>query len=419
MRVTIVVLLLVHYALSLNNGLVRTPPMGWLAWERYRCNTNCAQFPDDCIGEKLFMRMADRLVSDGWRDVGYEYVNIDDCWPSRERDANGRLVGNSTRFPSGIKALADYVHSKGLKLGIYSDCGKLTCGGYIASGGNEKIDAETFAAWGVDMLKYDGCYSNETSRKVNYPLMGAELNKTGRPIVYSCSWPAYEGGLPPKVNYTELNAICNLWRNYGDIQDSWDDVVDIMNWWGDNQDVLIPAAGPGGWNDPDMLIGGDYTLSLDQTKTQFGMWAMLAAPLFMSNDLSKLEPDIKTVLQNRDVIAVNQDVLGVQGRRFIKQDSIQVFSKPLDKGEFAVAAFSTRTDGTPHAIKFSLNDLKISGAKFYSLFDLFESKHLGKYSTAEELDIYVDPNGISMFRASPISVENIFVEEVFEINENF
>uniref|UniRef100_A0A3Q4I1U0 Alpha-galactosidase n=1 Tax=Neolamprologus brichardi TaxID=32507 RepID=A0A3Q4I1U0_NEOBR len=204
--------------------------------------------------ENLFTDMADRLAEDGWKELGYVYVNIDDCWSSKQRDNQGRLQPDPKRFPGGIKKLAHYLHNRGLKLGIYGDMGKLTCRGYPGTPLDKiELDAQTFADWEVDMFKYDGCYSNATEQELGYPLMSKALNATGRPIGYSCSWPAYQGGLPPKVNYTQLGEICNLWRNYDDIQDSWDSVLNIVDWFSENQDVLTPAAGPGRWNDPDMV----------------------------------------------------------------------------------------------------------------------------------------------------------------------
>ncbi|XP_039346578.1 alpha-N-acetylgalactosaminidase-like isoform X4 [Mauremys reevesii] len=304
---------------SLDNGLLRTPPMGWLPWERFRCNTDCKTDPGNCISEYLIKAMADKMAEDGWKELGYEYVNLDDCWSAKERDSQGRLQPDPDRFPSGIKALADYIHSKGLKFGIYSDMGNYTCMGYPGTTLDTiDTDAKTFAEWEVDMLKLDGCYSNSSVKAIGYPKMSIALNKTGRPIAYSCSWPAYEGGLPPKVNYTVLGDICNLWRNFGDIQDSWESVLNIIEWYGNNQDKLQPAAGPGRWNDPDMLIIGNFGLSYEQSKVQMALWAILAAPLFMSSDLRTISEDAKYILQNKLLIYINQDSLGIQGQRIMQ-----------------------------------------------------------------------------------------------------
>lgn len=407
---------LICQSTGLDNGLARKPPMGWLSWERFRCVTDCEKYPDSCISEKLFMRMADSLSEDGWLAAGYELVNIDDCWSSKSRDIHKKLQPDPNRFPNGIPALAKYVHDKGLKLGIYGDYGTETCGGYPGSMGHEEDDAETFASWGVDMLKFDGCYSNSTQQAVGYPLMGQKLNATGRPIIYSCSWPAYQGGLPPKVNYTELGEICNLWRNYGDIQDSFEDVVDIINWWGDHQDVLIPAAGPGMWNDPDMLIGGNFGLSYDETKLQFGMWAMLAAPLFLSADLQSIAPNIKDLLQSKEIINIDQDPLGIQGRRVRTDDKIQLWVRPLVGEQQAIAVMSTRTDGVPYTYSFTLRELGIKKpASKYVVMDIFK-KDEKELRLDDVIEVSVDPSGIVMLKAIPFTLlREEYVEVEFDI----
>ncbi|XP_058013846.1 alpha-N-acetylgalactosaminidase-like isoform X7 [Ahaetulla prasina] len=262
----------------LDNGLLRTPPMGWEPWLRFKCNTDCAKDPENCISEHLIKAMADRLAVDGWKELGYEYVTLDDCWAAGKRDVRGRLQADPQRFPSGMKALADYVHSKGLKFGIYSDLGNATCAGYPGTTlDTVETDANTFAEWGVDMLKLDGCFSDSSLKAIGYPKMSRALNQTGRPIALSCSWPAYEGGLPPKVNYTLLGQICNFWRNYADIEDTWDSLFHIIEWYGDNQDILQPASGPGRWNDPDMkqnfevwkrpLVNGQYAVAVLNNRT--------------------------------------------------------------------------------------------------------------------------------------------------------
>ncbi|XP_043535922.1 alpha-N-acetylgalactosaminidase isoform X2 [Chiloscyllium plagiosum] len=361
------VILLSSCGHSLDNGLMRTPPMGWLAWERFRCNTDCDNDPENCISERLFMDMADRLAEDGWKELGYQYVNIDDCWAAKERDSEGRLVADPIRFPSGIKALAEYVHAKGLKLGIYGDLGTYTCGGYPGTTLDQiELDAHTFASWGVDMLKLDGCYSNSSTKALGYPLMSKALNATGRPIAFSCSWPAYEGGLPPLVNYTLLGEICNLWRNYADIDDSWESVRGIINWYSRHQDVLQPVAGPGKWNDPDMLIIGNFGLSYEQSKSQMALWAILAAPLFMSNDLRAITLKEASILQNKLLIRISQDPLGVQGQMLLKgKNNIEVWMRQLSSSTMALAFFSQRTD-MPYHYTTSLGQLNITAPQLFS-----------------------------------------------------
>ncbi|XP_069014487.1 alpha-N-acetylgalactosaminidase [Embiotoca jacksoni] len=384
---------------ALDNGLMRTPPMGWMAWERFRCDIDCENDTKNCISENLFMDMADRLFEDGWRELGYVYVNIDDCWSSMERDKQGRLQSDPKRFPGGIHKLARYLHDRGLKLGIYGDMGTHTCGGYPGTTLDKiEIDAQTFADWEVDMFKFDGCYSNATEQAKGYPLMSKALNATGRPIGYSCSWPAYQGGLPPKVNYTQLGQICNLWRNYGDIQDSWDSVLNIVDWFFENQDVLILAAGPGRWNDPDMLIVGDFGLSMDQSRAQMALWAIMAAPLLMSNDLRTISSGARSILQNKMAIGINQDVLGIQGRRIVKEKSgIDVFWRPLSEDASALVFFSRRHD-MPYRYQTSLHKLNYT-AGIYKIRDVFTDKIMVmKQST--DFVVSVNPTGVVMWYVS-------------------
>ncbi|XP_006011833.1 alpha-N-acetylgalactosaminidase-like [Latimeria chalumnae] len=406
MRLILVLFLLILAgpSLCLDNGLMRTPPMGWLAWERFRCNTDCKNDPENCISEKLFKAMADKLVEDGWKKLGYVYVNIDDCWSAKTRDAQGRLQPDPERFPSGIKVLADYVHSKGLKLGIYGDMGKYTCGGYPGTTLDTiEIDAKTFAEWEVDMLKFDGCYSNSSVKAIGYPKMKAALNATGRPIAYSCSWPAYDGGLPPEVNYTLLGEICNLWRNYGDIQDSWDSVMKIIEWYGDNQDVLQPAAGPGKWNDPDMLIIGDFGLSYDQSKAQMALWTILAAPLFMSNDLRSISDKAKYLLQNQLAIYINQNPLGKPGVQIMKSQRFEVWKRTLSNGEYAVAFFHKATDGMPRPFLVNLALLHITDCtEGYKVYDVFDLAFMGDFTALKLMILKINPTGVVLLFFRPL-----------------
>ncbi|CAH0551475.1 unnamed protein product [Brassicogethes aeneus] len=324
---------LVNPAFSLDNGLALTPPMGWLTWQRFRCETDCANHPNECINESLIKSMADQMASKGYLEAGYEYIIVDDCWASKERDMHGRLQGDLERFPSGMKALADYVHEKGLKFGIYGDYGNFTCGGYPGSLQYLETDAMTWADWGVDYLKLDGCYVELEGIDQGYGMMTKFLNQTGRPIVFSCSFPAYVG---IKANLSAAVEYCNLWRNYGDISDTFEDVKDIADWFGDNQKQLMPFAGPGHWNDPDMLLIGNFGLSLEQSKHQMTIWAILAAPLIMSVDLRAISDESADILQHPKLIRINQDPLGIQGElvkivSLIKGNSTPVFFSTLLK----------------------------------------------------------------------------------------
>ncbi|CAG9863499.1 unnamed protein product [Phyllotreta striolata] len=395
-------------AVCLDNGLARTPPMGWMHWQRFRCLVDCDIYPDECISEKLFRAMADHMVSDGYLAAGYEYVMIDDCWADKERDAKGRLQPDPDRFPSGIKNLSDYIHGKGLKFGMYADYGLRTCAGYPGSLLYLERDADTFAEWEVDYLKFDGCYSDWQFIDKGYIQMGKYLNATGRPIVYSCSWPAYQEPNGMQSNYTSLAETCNLWRNWDDIDDGWNNVTEILDWFSSNQDRLAPFSAPGHWNDPDMLIIGNYGLSLEQSKAQMAIWSIMAAPLIMSVDLRTIRPEFRDILLNRDVIAVNQDPLGVMGKLILKRKNIDIWTKPLSdtadgRSRVAIGLMSHRVDGYPYRIGFTLGELNITSPRGFNLKDLFDEnlKH-PVYSDSEKIYVRVKPTGGTLLVATSL-----------------
>lgn len=385
---------------ALDNGLALTPPMGWLAWERFRCNTDCANDPYNCISQTLFMQMAEVMAYEGYLNAGYDFVSLDDCWLAHERDEQGRLQPDPDRFPSGIPALANFIHSKGLNFGIYEDLGNKTCAGYPGVLGHLETDANTFAEWGVDYVKLDGCYSTPADRDEGYPEFGMHLNHTKRPIVYSCSWPAYTSD----PNYTAIIKSCNLWRNYNDIQDSWDSLTNIIDHYGDNQDDLAPLAGPGHWNDPDMLLIGNYGLSYDQAKTQMAIWSILAAPLIMSADLREMRPEFKDILLNHRVIAIDQDPLGIQGRRVSKSGSIETWLRPVtpaDKDNYSYAvAILNRGTSTPTRVTFTLKSLGMTSADGYFVEDLFEDVVGVSVMPSDPITISVNPSGVVMLKCS-------------------
>ena len=336
------------------NGLALRPPMGWNSWNKFGCN----------IREDLVRQAADQMVESGLRQAGYEYVLIDDCWQG-ERDAEGRITADPVKFPSGIRALSDYVHSKGLKFGIYSDAGVKTCGGRPGSRGHEYQDAIQYAAWGVDYLKYDWCATGTQDARASYLTMSDALRSTNRPIVFSmCEW----GTARP---WLWASAVGNLWRTTGDIWDHWQgkktyslgmmDIVDL-------QVGLSSFAGPGHWNDPDMLEVGNGGMTAEEYQTHFSLWAELAAPLIAGNDLSKMTPETKSILTNAEVIAVDQDALGKQGDRVAKQGDVEVWSRPLANGGRSVVLLnrgeaahdvSVRWQdlGYPEGLKLRVRDL--------------------------------------------------------------
>ncbi|CAO2601493.1 Naga [Lemmus lemmus] len=397
---TVLLLALVTQVLMLENGLLRTPPMGWLAWERFRCNIDCNQDPKNCISERLFMEMADRLAQDGWRDLGYVYLNIDDCWIGG-RDAKGRLLPDPKRFPHGIAFLADYAHSLGLKLGIYEDMGKMTCMGYPGTTLDKvELDAETFAEWKIDWLKLDGCFSTAKERAQGLHLLASPAGRWPLGIRVMC------GVLAPtfpniQVNYTLIANICNLWRNYDDIQDSWKSVLSILDWFVKYQDILQPVAGPGHWNDPDMLLIGNFGLSFEESRAQMALWTVLAAPLFMSTDLRTISPQNIDILQNPLMIKINQDPLGIQGRRIFKSKSqIEVFKRPLSNGASALVFFSRRTD-MPYRFHSSLLELNFPGSREYEGQNVFTGDVISKLKSETNFTVIINPSGVVMWYLYP------------------
>ncbi len=313
--------------------LALTPPMGWNSWNKFGPNVN----------EQMIREMADAMVSSGMKAAGYEFINIDDTWEGY-RDSLGFIHPDSTRFPHGMKALADYVHSKGLKLGIYSDCGDKTCAGRIGSRGHEYQDALSYAKWGIDYLKYDWCNTEGINPVGAYTTMRDALYATGRPIVFSiCEW----GSSKPWLWAEEVG---NLWRTTGDISANFDHNIDHGTWIQlsvmsilDLQNGLRKYAGPGHWNDPDMLeVGNGMTNNED--RAHFSLWCMLAAPLIAGNDLRDMTPETKEILENKEVIAVDQDSLGIEGFRYSSADSIEIWFKPLERGDWAMC-FLNRSVG--------------------------------------------------------------------------
>ena len=307
-----------------------SPPMGFLSWERFRCQTNCRAFPDDCISENLYKSIADALVEGGFARAGYNRVHIDDCWSASDRDpATGALVADPERFPNGgIQGLSKYLQQRGLALGLYTDAGPRTCAGYPGSGnGNQAIDAATFAEWGVSYIKVDGCHLDETELEEAYTEFGQALKTVAhqQTMVYSCSWPAYirtnyEGGDESEVPFSTMynQAGCNTWRNWHDIDNSWESVKQIILHWAKNWRVL-QSIPPGSFNDADMLLVGDdhygtVQLSEDQARLQFGFWAMIASPLLIGGDVRTIPFSYQRILLNEYVISINQDVARQQPR---------------------------------------------------------------------------------------------------------
>jgi len=369
---------------SLDNGVARTPPMGWNSWNKFACN----------VSEKLIREAADALVSTGMKDAGYQYVVIDDCWQV-SRDANGNIVPDATRFPSGMKAVADYVHSKGLKFGIYSDAGTETCEHRPGSRGYEFQDARQYAAWEVDYLKYDWCSHGTQNSEASYSLMRDALAKASRPIVFSiCEW----GSTKP---WLWAGSVGNLWRTTGDILDCWDCKKD----WGglgfvhilDLQPGLEAYAGPGHWNDPDMLEVGNGGMNTTEYRAHFSLWAILAAPLMAGNDIRSMTPEIHDILTNREVIAIDQDALGMQGRKIRDDGDYEVWAKQLADGSRAVALLNRNT--SDHEIAVTWTEVGYPAKLSASVRDLWSHKDLGMKNG--RVSSMVPAHGVVLLKVAP------------------
>ncbi|XP_041360076.1 alpha-N-acetylgalactosaminidase-like [Gigantopelta aegis] len=387
---------------GLDNGLALTPPMGWMSWQRFRCNIDCDVDPENCIREGLYKEMADRVVSDGYRDAGYEYISVDDCWSTHERDSGGNLQADPHRFPSGIRELSRYVHSKGLKLGLYGDIGRTTCKLYPGNELHLRRDANTFAEWEIDYLKVDGCHADTNDFSISYPLFGHWLNETGRPILYSCSWPFFMNIKHETPNYMHVAKSCNIWRSYYDIQDSWENVQSIIQYQANITDTVQPAVGPGHFNDPDMLVIGNFGLSYDQEQVHMALWAIMAAPLIMSNDLRHMRDESKAILQNKMAIAVNQDPLGRQGQRIYKNKKSEIWTRQLKDDNVAIAVINLDDGGCPAMIHTTLAGLGLNGEGGYNVTDVFNKKPVKSYTQTDTVTFRPNPSGVEFVVASPL-----------------
>jgi len=356
------------------NSLAKTPPMGWNSWNKFQTR----------IDDATVRGIADAISANGMKDAGYQYVVIDDGWQG-PRNANGVLSPNPN-FPD-MKALADYVHSKGLLIGIYSSPGPRTCGGFEGSYGHEGQDAKMFAAWGMDYLKYDWCSASriwkDSDMQAAYQKMGEALQATGRPIVYAlCQYGRAE------VQKWATQVGGNLWRTTGDIRDRYDSMARI----GFAQSDLANFAGPGHWNDPDMLEIGNGGMSPDEYKTHFSLWSMIAAPLISGNDARQMDPDITPILLNKEVIAVDQDPLGAGGKQVKKLGDIEIWQKPLANGDISIAIFNRSEQETRTTIPW--HDLAIGNS--YAVRDLWA--HSDRGAPSEVSSQSVPAHGVVMFR---------------------
>ena len=376
------------------DGLALTPPMGWNTWNTFAVD----------IHESLIRETADAMVANGLRDAGYTYIVIDDAWSLKQRDREGNLVADPGKFPSGMKALGDYLHARGLKFGIYSCAGTETCGGYPGSWGHEFQDARLFASWGVDYLKYDWCNHGTAEARDAYTRMRDGLHAAGRPVVFSlCEW----GQNKP---WEWAGEVGHLWRTSGDIYSSYDGRKGWESGWkrildqqydmvsSNGPDGIGKYAGPGHWNDPDMLEVGTHGLSYAESRAHFSRWCILAAPLIAGNDVRHMEPGITALLTDRDVLAVDQDSLGKQGFRALAEPAknIEIWMKELSNGEWAVCALNTSTAPA---------DLMIEWRRLWTLKGVYSVKNLwtkkSEADTRQPATFRVDSHDVVLLRLTP------------------
>ncbi|XP_077231048.1 alpha-galactosidase 1-like isoform X2 [Tasmannia lanceolata] len=365
----------------LTNGLAMTPPMGWNSWNHFNCK----------IDEKMIRETADALVRTGLSKLGYKYVNIDDCWAELVRDSKGHLVPRKSTFPSGMKSIADYVHSKGLKLGIYSDAGYMTCSQTMpGSLGYEEIDAKTFASWGIDYLKYDNCNNDGSRPTVRYPVMTRALMNAGRPIFFSlCEW----GDMHPALWGAKVG---NSWRTTNDIDDSWLSMVSRA----DMNEVYADLARPGGWNDPDMLEVGNGGMTNDEYITHFSIWAISKAPLLIGCDVRNMTKETMQIIGNEEVIAVNQDHLGVQAKKVRMEGDLEVWAGPLSG--YRTVVLLVNRGASLSVITANWDDIGLPPNTVVKARDLWMHETLNQ-TIKDQLTDVIDSHACRMYVLTPIS----------------
>ena len=358
---------------AISNGVALTPPMGWNSWNHFGCN----------VSEATIKQQADAMVSSGMKAAGYQYINIDDCWATG-RDGNGTIIADTSRFPDGMQALANYVHNDGLKLGIYTDAGTSTCAGRPGSYGHEQQDANTYASWGIDYVKEDWCNTSGLDPQTQYSIMRDALHNTGRPIVLSiCNW-----GVNSPWNWGPTTG--NLWRTTGDIQDNWGSMLGNL----DSSSQHASSAGPGAWNDPDMLEVGNGGMTDTEYRSHLTLWAEMASPLIAGNDLTNMSGATISTLTNPEVLAVDQDAAGVQGTVVADNGSgLQVWSKRLNDGSRAVVLFNRSGSSANITANWSNIGLAAGSA---SVRDLWARTDLGSFSNS--YTAYVPSHGVVMLK---------------------
>lgn len=371
--------LLCGRCISLDNGLGRTPPMGWNSWNHFGCNIN----------QTVIQETADAFVSSALIRFGYQYINVDDCW-AQSRDSNDEIQPDTKAFPD-FKGMVDYVHGKGLKFGLYSDAGIKTCAGRPGSLGFEENDANTYANWEVDYLKYDNCDNNNVPPQTRYPVMRDALNKTGRAMFYSlCEWGQYDPAM-------WAAPVGNSWRTTGDIEDNWGSMISSA----DTNNQWASYAGPGAWNDPDMLEVGNGGMTATEYETHFSLWALMKAPLLIGCDIRTMSKETIRILTNHEVIAINQDKLGVQGNKTKTNGDTEIWSGPLYGGAYVVLLLNRGSASINITAQWS--DFGLDSNQMADVRDLWQTKDLG--SMKGSISAQVPSHGVAMYKVTPISTK--------------
>jgi len=368
------------------NGLGKTPQMGWNSWNHYGCSIN----------QNLIHSTIDSIISTGLAAAGYKYVNMDDCWAGW-RDSKGMIHPDNSTFPDGVKPLADHAHSKGVLFGLYSDAGTETCAGRPGSLNYETNDANTYASWGVDYLKYDNCNNNNIPPKTRYPIMRDALNNTGRRIFYSlCEW----GEDNPA---TWAPNVGNSWRTTGDISDNWERMISRI----DKNDEWWKYAGPGGWNDPDMLEVGNGGMTDTEYTSHFSLWCLAKAPLLVGCDITRMSTATFNILTAPEVIAISQDPFGVQGHKVNITNgpggNLEVWAGPLAEGHFVVILLNRSNES--RTITAHWSDIGIKQGTSVSVRDLWARRDLGKYTNTFAASVV--SHGVVMVKMTPLTESEV------------
>ncbi|KAH7968104.1 hypothetical protein HPB52_005821 [Rhipicephalus sanguineus] len=351
--------------------------------------------------------MADRMLLDGYRQAGYEYLIMDDCWSAKSRDAQGNLVADSRRFPRGMKTVVDYVHSRGLKFGINAGIAAKTCNGYPGSLNNFERDAKTFADWGVDFVNVDGCNMDPKKMDELYSQFGRALNATGRPMLYSCEWPMYQAQSGITPDYEKIAKTCNIWRNYAAVTYNWSQIYEVVQYEAKHHDLLMNVTGPGAWTDYGTVVVGSYGLSESLQRSQIAYWAVAPSPAILSVDLRSVDNAARSLLLSPYVIAVNQDPLRSKASQLPQKNNLDVWTRwvmprlPSGDSSMVLMVHNPSIRGGPLAFEITVADLGLHNPRGYVLQDVLNNNTLiGLFYPSQKLSVAVPPLDVILFKAT-------------------